>query len=65
MKSKSLSHDKKHRILLIEIGGHWYVGKMTKGLSTIKKKTLGNKAQEKYDENKWKLHTSDRNRNDW
>ena len=64
MKSKPLSHDKKHQKLLPVIGGHWYMKEMTKGIPPIRK-TLTKKAQKKNDKIKWKLHTGNRNWNDW
>ena len=65
MKSKPLSHDKKHHKLLTYIGSHWYMKKMTKGLPPIRKQTLSKKAQNKNDKIKGKLHTANRNWNDW
>ena len=38
---------------------------MTKGLPQIRKQTLSKKAQEKYNKIKIKLHTANRNWNDW
>ena len=40
------------------------MGKTTKGLPPIRKQTLSNKAQEKNDKIKRKLHTANRNGND-
>ena len=38
---------------------------MTKGLPPLRKMKLSKKAQEKDEKIKWKLHTSNRNWNDW
>ena len=46
------------------IDGHWYMGKMTKGLPPIIKQTLVKKAQDKSDKIKRKLHTTNSNWND-
>ena len=37
MKSKTLIHDKKHKKLLTDIGGEWYMKTMTKGLPPLEK----------------------------
>ena len=49
IKSKPLSHDKKHQKLLIDIGDHWYMEKNTKGIPPIIKHTVSEKSQEKND----------------
>ena len=65
MKSKSLSHNKNHKKLLTDIGGGWYIKTLTKVIPLLIKMKLSEKAQEKDDEIKWKLHTANRNWNDW
>ena len=64
MRSKPLSHDKKHHKILTDIGSHWCMSKMTKGIPPIKKQALSKKAQDKNDIIKRKLHTADKNWND-
>ena len=49
MKSKPLSQGKKLKKLLTEIGGGWYMKKMTKGLPPLSRPKLSKKAQEKDD----------------
>ena len=47
MKSKPLSHDKKDHKILIEIGGGWYMKKVTKGLPPLRKQKLSKRALDK------------------
>ena len=44
IKSKPLSHNKKLRIILTDIGCGWYM-KMTKGLTPLRKQNLSKKSQ--------------------
>ena len=65
MKSKPLSHDNKTPQTIDIYWRSLVYGKMTKGLLTIRKQTLINKAQEKNDKIKSRLHTDNRNWSYW
>ena len=50
IKLKPLSRGKKLQKLLTEIGGGWYVEKITKVLPPLRRPKQGKKVQDKYDE---------------
>ena len=45
--TKPLSLKRKFQKLMTEIGGGWYIEKITKGLPPLRRPKLGKKAQEK------------------
>ena len=47
MKPKPLSQDLKHQKLLTEIGGGWYMEKMTKGLPPLRRQKLSKITRER------------------
>ena len=65
MRSKPLSHNKKHKKLLTYIGGGWYMEKNNKGIPPLRKQKLSKKAQKKYDKIECKIHNDNRNWSDW
>ena len=64
-KSKPLSQDRKHQLLLTDIGGVWNMKKISNNLPPLKKQNISKKSQEKDDKIKKNLQTSNRNWNDW
>ena len=50
IKSEPLSQGKKIQKLLTEIGGGWYMKKMTKGIPPLRRPKLSKQSQGKYDE---------------
>ena len=63
MKSKPLSQDKNHQLILTDIGGLWYMKKMSKNLTPLLKQKLSKKSQEKDDKIKSNIYASNRNWN--
>ena len=65
MKFKPLSQHKKHQLLLIGIGGAWYIEKMSKKLQPLEKQKLIKKSQEKDDKIEMNIQTDNRIWNYW
>ena len=65
MKSNPLSQDKNLQFLLTDIGGVWYMKKMSKKLLALKKYNISKKSQEKGDKIKRNIQTYNRNWNCW
>ena len=62
--SKALT-PKKNPKLMTDIGGVWYMWKVAKGLTPLKRSKLRKKSQEKQDEIQIYIYISNKWRNDW